>query len=249
MKLLVRIIVIVIALTSISCASNRIYIKPISSQSRDKEVNLNFYAGSYGQSEKSGNGNGRRGSHSDQALETEGLVAWWSLKTDTGYKYYYVRSKNNELNLPTTSFWKEEKYYLFLSFGPIFLEEIALNAKQKETAKFYKASWKGDKSYHWGNNNELYYAFTKDSSYINLRETAREWQTINSIELTEFQYKYLDARCRDPWVHVRCFIDDKFPELTKEQYEYIKVRARENDSARLDGDINPPLPRRGNPWA
>jgi hypothetical protein len=252
LTLLVRILGIVIVLTTVSCTSQYIFITPLSAKSRDKEIKLNFYVGDFGIGKQSGNSRWRRGYPDHQTLEQDGLVAWWSLKTDSGYKYYYARSKNNEkLSVPRHYGGSKKKYRLKVSFGPMYLYETGISEKQKQTATLLNKSSRGRNLYLWGNNNELYYTVEKDG--VNVQEAAREpgneWRVISSIELTKNQYQYLDARCSSSWRHVRCFIDEKFPALTPKQFKYIKARKRKNDEKRLDGTINPPPPSEPNRWA
>lgn len=245
--LLARLLTIA-AISSVMSCSTYTTIYPSSIQIKGKEIKSNLYIGSYWDGDATGRSYRSWNAAIDsREFEKYGLVAWWSLKTTAGYKYYYIRSRKGEtLEMPIHPPWSDERIYHYFSFGPLLLEETAMNEEQKQTSVYHNAGYRGKKRYLWGKHSKFYYAAENKS--IRTRETPSEWQSIDSIELTEEQYEFLDSRCSAPWKHVKCFVDDKFPKLTNEQYEYIKAREREGDDDRLNGEENPPLPPRGRWW-
>ncbi|MCF6191215.1 MAG: hypothetical protein L3J51_12115 [Cocleimonas sp.] len=60
-----------------------------------------------------------------------------------------------------------------------------------------------------------------------IEEESRTWQEIKGIEITKAQYDYMQTRCDGVF---SCYLDDKAPDLTAEQKEYIKATSWELDT-------------------
>ena len=60
-----------------------------------------------------------------------------------------------------------------------------------------------------------------------IREEPHTWQEIKGIEITQAQYDYMKTRCKGVF---SCYLDDKAPDLTTEQKEYIKATAWDIDT-------------------
>lgn len=175
-------------------------------------------------------------------LPGEQINAWWQVHyKDKPDKFFYARSLPGKgIQADQMHFWSNWKYYAYISFGPMYIDEDAVTERQQdEYLKLIKTSeWSGVKYYAWGKESSFYYVVNKDR--VDPQLTPREWIEVQGIAITRKQFDLLDQRCGEPWLKTRCFMDESFPDLTSEQIEYIRTHKHEDDDYWLSDEAEPP---------
>jgi hypothetical protein len=176
-------------------------------------------------------------------LPGEQINAWWQVHyKDKADKYFYARSLPDQgIQAPDMHFWSDWKYYAYISFGPMYINTLALNEDQKESEylKLVEVSkWSGMHFYSWGKESSLYYSVTKD--YVDPQREPRNWIEVPGIAITAEQFELLDKRCGKPWLKTRCFLDESFPDLTPVQLAYIQAHEHQDDAYWLSDKAKPP---------
>lgn len=172
------------------------------------------------------------------------INAWWQVHyKDKPDKFFYARSLPEQgIQADTMHFWSNWKYFAYISFGPMYINTLALNDKQKDSEhlKLLEVSkWSGMHYYAWGKESSLYYKVQKIR--VNpLREVIENWIEVPGIAITEKQFLLLHERCGAPWLKTRCFMDESFPGLTPKQLAYIKTHEHEDDAYWLSDKAEPP---------
>ena len=163
--------------------------------------------------------------------------------------YYYARSTNNYLPKLPKRPQNHALYDIQISFGPMGgIVERGLTEKEKANKdQLYSEPChrygKDDTCYRLaGEDSHLYYTARsvlkkeqatdgkassswKQTKFI--REEPHKWEEIEGIEITKAQYDYMQTRCEGVF---SCYLDDKAPELTDKQREYIKATAWDIDT-------------------
>lgn len=214
---------------------------------RDLETSLNIRMGGYWLASSAGIGFRSSGDvrHSDVPLKGAEIVAWWKVEGDRlspngsnmAPRYYYARSLPDVgVQASDRSFFNDDNYYGYISFGEIRLYPEGFTAEQfKQTRKAVSFSSGGRDKYVWGEDSILYYKIFDNRVNIRMRPT--DWDTIRAIPISKTQYDFLDNRCEKPLFEVQCFIDENFVGLTEEQLAYVKERTHELDVDRMAGKI------------
>jgi len=176
-------------------------------------------------------------------LPGEQINAWWQVHyKDKPDKYFYARSLPGQgVQADKRYFWSDWKYYAYISFGPMYINTLALNEVQKTSEHLkldHVSKWSGMHFYAWGKESSLYYSVTKD--YVDPQREPRDWIEVPGIAITAKQFELLDKRCGKPWLKTRCFLDESFPDLTPEQIAYIKAHEHEDDAYWLSDEASPP---------
>lgn len=184
-------------------------------------------------------------------LPGEQINAWWQVHyKDKPDKYFYARSLPGKgIQADQMYFWSDWKYFAYISFGPMYIDEDAVTDRQRnEYLKLLEVSeWSGVKYYAWGKEDSFYYVVNKDRVHPEM--SPRNWIEVAGIAITKKQFDLLDQRCGKPWLKTRCFMDESFPDLTQEQLEYIRAHRHEDDDFWLSDKAQPPkVEKRTNPW-
>lgn len=184
-------------------------------------------------------------------LPGEQINAWWQAHyKDKPDKFFYARSLPGQgIQADQMYFWSSWKYYAYISFGPMYLDELAVTERlDKEHLKLIKTSeWSGVKFYAWGKEDSFYYVVNKDR--VSPQREPRNWIEVPGIAITRAQYDLLDQRCGKPWLKTRCFMDETFPDLTPAQLEYIRTHKHEDDDYWMSDQAEPPkVEKKVNPW-
>ena len=184
-------------------------------------------------------------------LPNEQINAWWQVHyKDKPDKFFYARSLPGQgIQAEKMHFWSDWKYYAYISFGPMYINTLALTENHnKEHLKLLEVSeWSGMHYYAWGKEDSFYYVVNKDR--VNPQREPRNWIEVPGIAITKTQFELLDKRCGKPWLKTRCFMDESFSDLTPEQIEYIRSHKHEDDDYWLSDKATPPkVEKRVNPW-
>jgi hypothetical protein len=181
-------------------------------------------------------------------LVGEEISAYWSVINPPNNQYYHARSfPGKGVVAPQRYWWSDWFYHAYISFGPMFLVETALNEEKKLTASFIETWPSGLDVYHWGKKDTLYYKIFK--KHISLVDGVPiQWNEIQAMSLTASQYNFLVKRCERPWLSVRCFVDENFPDLTPKQLAYVKAHKHPGDDDRMSGKVPAPPPSKPNRW-
>jgi len=181
------------------------------------------------------------------------INAWWQVHyKDKADKFFYARSLSDQgIQADTMHFWSDWKYFAYISFGPMYINTLALNDRQKDSEHLNLlevSKWSGMHYYAWGKESSLYYKVQKVR--VNpLREVIENWIEVPGIAISKKQFLLLNTRCGKPWLKTRCFMDESFPDLTPEQLAYIKAHEHEEDEYWLSDDAEPPeVKEKVNPW-
>ena len=172
------------------------------------------------------------------------INAWWQVHyKDKADKFFYARSLPDQgIQAETMHFWSNWKYYAYISFGPMYIDEDAVNEmqyKSKHLMLIEISKWSGLKYFTWGEESSVYYKIERFR--VNpQREVIEGWVEVPGISITEKQFLLLNTRCGKPWLKTRCFMDESFPDLTPEQLDYIKAHKHEVDEYWLSDKAEPP---------
>ena len=164
--------------------------------------------------------------------------------------YYYARSKNNYLPILPPRPENHGVYEIHVSFGPMGWVEASKGLNKAQLAKIDQLEsepchrhGKDMTCYRLpGENSHLYYTVRsilksgqgeqgkisspwKRQKFID--DEVHPWEEIKGIEISQAQYEYMKTRCNNSF---SCYLDDKAPDLTTEQQEYIKVTAWDIDT-------------------
>lgn len=172
------------------------------------------------------------------------INAWWQVHyKDKADKFFYARSLPGQgIQADTMHFWSDWKYYAYISFGPMYIDQDAVNEDQYRSnhLKLIRTSkWSGLKYFTWGKESSVYYKVEKVRLSPQM-DKIENWIEVPGIPITEKQFLMLNKRCGKPWLKTRCFMDESFPDLTPEQLAYIKTHEHEDDEYWLSDDAEPP---------
>ena len=181
------------------------------------------------------------------------INAWWQVHyKDKPDKFFYARSLPDQgVQADTMYFWSNWKYFAYISFGPMYLADPAVNKKQSQSNQLTlirTSKWSGAKYFTWGKESSVYYSVLKDNIDPQMRPI-ENWIEVPGMAITEQQFLLLHERCGAPWLKTRCFMDESFPGLTPEQLVYIKTHEHEDDVYWLSDKAEPPeVKEKVNPW-
>jgi len=172
------------------------------------------------------------------------INAWWQVHyKDKADKFFYARTLPNQgIQADTMHFWSDWKYFAYISFGPMYLADPAVNKMQSESShiKLIRTSkWSGAKYFTWGKESSVYYSVLKENIDPQMKPI-ENWIEVQGIAITKKQFLLLNTRCGKPWLKTRCFMDESFPDLTSVQLAYIIAHEHEDDEYWLSDDAEPP---------
>ena len=172
------------------------------------------------------------------------INAWWQAHyKDKADKFFYARSLPDQgIQADTMHFWSDWKYFAYISFGPMYLADPAVNKMQSESShiKLIRTSkWSGAKYFTWGKESSVYYSVLKENIDPQMKPI-ENWIEVPGIAISKKQFLLLNTRCGKPWLKTRCFMDESFPDLTSVQLAYIIAHEHEDDEYWLSDDAEPP---------